>query len=473
MAAPTADKLDALVRALKQHPLLLVWDNFESVSGIPGTEVQALMPEADRQQLKDLLYRLRGGQTKVLITSRSPESAWLNRPNCYRLPLRGLYGEERWDYCNAIVRDLGLPVDRADPEAQNLMDLLDGHPLAMRALLLQLADTDAKTLAGRLRHRLEQTDKEDDQAKLFAALGFIEEALPDTLKPLLIPLALHERFVQADVLEAMAKTANAPHGRSDIDQLCNSLETAGLLHGHGQGIYAMHPALTGFLRQQTPVDDPAAESWRRAFVDFMGSFADHLAPKELHEQRVPFHLHGANFHAALAESEQLGMEDYFAALTQALGFYAQNQRDFISAQRYFERLAEHQKRLDAHKWEAVAYHQLGMIAQERREFGEAERWYRKSLAIKKKHGNEHGAATTYHQLGRIAQERRDFIQAGNWYLRSIKIFLRTDPHSLQIAAGNFLKCLKAAPPEDQAALNKLWEEAVLGPLPSDKKENTP
>ena len=111
----------------------------------------------------------------------------------------------------------------------------------------------------------------------------------------------------------------------------------------------------------------------------MGRLADDLAPKELHEQRVPFHLHGANYHTALAEAEKLGMDDGFAALTQALGSYAQNCWDLESASRRFAALAEHASRCNRPELEAGAYHQLGMIAEERRDFPAAEQWYRKSL----------------------------------------------------------------------------------------------
>jgi hypothetical protein len=37
------------------------------------------------------------------------------------------------------------------------------------------------------------------------------------------------------------------------------------------------------------LDDDQGDAWRRAFVDVMGRLADHFAPKELHEQRWPFH----------------------------------------------------------------------------------------------------------------------------------------------------------------------------------------
>jgi SpoVK/Ycf46/Vps4 family AAA+-type ATPase len=56
MAAGSEQKIAALVQAFKEHPFVIVWDNFESASGIEGTEVQALLPEEDRQQLRELLY---------------------------------------------------------------------------------------------------------------------------------------------------------------------------------------------------------------------------------------------------------------------------------------------------------------------------------------------------------------------------------------------------------------------------------
>ena len=108
MAQPAEEKLELLARLLRDKPCLLVWDNFESASGIEGTEVQPQLSAGDRDLLARLLKGLRSGKTKMLLTSRSGE-AWLPVPSCYRLPLGGLAGEDLWEYCNAVVRDLGPP----------------------------------------------------------------------------------------------------------------------------------------------------------------------------------------------------------------------------------------------------------------------------------------------------------------------------------------------------------------------------
>jgi tetratricopeptide (TPR) repeat protein len=422
--AEIGQKLDVLAAVLRDNRFLIVWDNFEVVRGIPGTPVAATLSSDDQALLKTFLAKLRGGETKVIITSRSDED-WLETTNRYEIALGGLQGEEQWDYCEVILRDLGLTIDRKDADLVTLMDLLGGHPLAMRVILPRLEKLRASVLIQTLQSNLSTLSPSGDPAqdKLFATLRFAEQSLPEDLRPLLGPLSLHERFVDADYLEIMANQVDDSWTREKIDRFFVALAVAGLLHDRGQGIFEMHPALTGFLRATRPpgaTGEPGAR-WSRAFVDFIGGLADQLTPRRLDEQRGPFFLHGANFHVALGEAERLGMDLDFAALIQSLAFHAQNTRNFQEATRLFERLATAQKNCGEVLGEAGAYHQLGMIAEEQRDFATAEQWYRKSLAIEEKQGNEQGAAITYHQLGRIAQEQRDFAMAEQWYRMSLAI----------------------------------------------------
>jgi len=277
------------------------------------------------------------------------------------------------------------------------------------------------SIVAAIRTNIEALDLGDDAvgAKVRATLRFVEQSLPVDLQPLLVPLALHERYAEADSLEQMAERAGLSVTRSEIDRFFSALCVAGLVREMGPSIYELHPALTGFLRSH-PFGAPTAAAWTRGFVEVMGHLADALAPKELHEQRFGFHVHGANFHCALREAERLGMDQFIGALLQSLAVYAQNVRDFSTAERLFGQLASLWARL-GHPGEAGAYHQLGMVAQERRDFDQAEKWYLKSLAISEKRGDEHGAARTYGQLGNAAKERRDFDQAEKWYLKSLAI----------------------------------------------------
>jgi tetratricopeptide (TPR) repeat protein len=422
--APIEQRIGALAELFNKNRFVIVWDNFESAAGIAGTAVAANLTEADRQLLASFLDQLRGGATKVLITSRSTED-WLGAKRRFVLSLGGLDREERWEYCEAIVRDFDFPVNREDEKLVELMNLLGGHPLVMHAVLSRLERMQPAQVVAALRTNLASLSSGMDEAlaAVYATLRFVEQSLPEELRPLLIPLGMHEGYADVDYMEYMAKQVDEGWTRAEIDQLMAALCPAGLLRDTGQAIYEMHPLLTSYLRSSGAKTSKAEtrDAWTRAFVNVMAGVADQLAPKELHEQRFLFHIHGQNFYHALEEAERLGISTPIAALTQSMAAFALNSRNFADAERLFRRLAEHCVRVKDLEGEASAYHQLGMVAQEPRDFDRAEQWYLKSLAIEEKLGNESGAAITYHQLGMVAQERRNFDRAEQWYLKSLAI----------------------------------------------------
>jgi tetratricopeptide (TPR) repeat protein len=490
----------------------MVWDNFESAAGIDGAGVEPLLNVDDRQAVKDLLTKLRGGKTKVLITSRSPEN-WLGPRARYKLPLTGLQGEDRWRLTRAILRDFGKTRLQEDKALADLVDELQGHPLAMQALLPRLESTSPQTLLGSLRAEIKSLDTGDGLTDcLFATLRFVEDSIPKDLRALLTPLSLHERFVDAVCLTAMCERHGGGLSRDDVDRLLTVLTTAGLVQHMDSNIYSVHPMLTSYLRETESGDD----AWTRVFVDVMAKVADTLAPKPLHEQRGWFFYYEANFMQASASTERLttrgnqedGMLRSAAALTQSLAAYAQNIRQWDRAETLYKRLANISKRRDNEEDVPRAYHHLGLVAQERRDFDAAERWYQKALAIEERLGNEHGAATTYHQLGIVAQERCDFDAAERWYQKALTIFERLDDehgaamtygqlgllaalqedslvagrwmvksivvyaqtgdsHAIEHSASNFAFIVRKAPEHQRKELCAMWVDAGLPEEPID------
>ncbi|MCI5129641.1 MAG: tetratricopeptide repeat protein, partial [Candidatus Electrothrix sp. AUS3] len=445
LAKPMEQKLAGLIKVFREHPFLLVWDNFESASGLAGTEVRPLLSEADRGLLKELLAGLRGGKTKVLITSRSAEK-WLSIGECFRLPLSGLHGEELWQFCNQVLRDLGLRVKRDDEDFRKLIEELDGHPLALRTVLLQLKEKKPAQLLADLRKEFALLEGDESSNRILAALAVLDQGFPEEYGPVLQLIGLHRRFVDMDYFKYMLNKAEL---KTPLTLACFALlESTGLIQALGRNIYKMHPTLHSYLDRK----HPAAKVLQLAFVDFMSIFSDRLAPKKLYEQRIPFALHGDSVRHALGLAHQLSMEQDIAALTQSLAAYAQNIRDYAGAVQLFADLADHQRKKGDHKVEANAYHQLGRIAEEQRDFASAEQWYRKSLAIREKQGDEHGAAGTYHQFGRIAEERKDFATAEQWYKKSLAISeiqnnendIASTCHQLGIVAQEQRKFEKAA-----------------------------
>jgi tetratricopeptide (TPR) repeat protein len=413
-----------LGKLLSQHRFLIVWDNFESAAGIAGTAVSANMPQEDLSLLAKFLDGLQRGKTKVVITSRSTEE-WLGPQRRFLLPLGGMDHEERWEYCDAVLRDLGLRINREDSNLIELMNQLGGHPLAMRAILPRLETMAASQVVAALRRNLAGLGGEEDEAlkRVYATLGFVRQSLPADLQPLLIPLGLHENYVDADYLEHMAKKADPAHTRAQIDSLMQALVVAGLLRDIGQATYEMHPLLTSYLRSSVKVaaDGSTGEKWTRAFVDVMGRLADALSNRELHDQREPYHLHGQNFYHAREQAERLGMADHVGALTQSMGAFAHHSRNFADATRLYERMARNRTQAGDLDGEASAYHQLGNVALFQRDFPTAKTSYFKALKILEKTGAEERMANTYHQLGMLAGDQQDFVAARDWYNKCLEI----------------------------------------------------
>jgi tetratricopeptide (TPR) repeat protein len=405
-----SNKLNLLADAFRKQRVISVWDNFESAA--------SNLTDEDRASLAGFLDAIRATRGKVIITSRSSED-WLDSSLRCVLPLGGLDREERWEYCDTILRELNLKIDRNDPDLVALMDQLAGHPLAMRVVLSKLERMPAAQISEALRTNLAALglSEKEEQGRLFATLRFVEQGLPEDLRPMLPLAGLHESYLSAGLFELMSKQVDPSWTRPQIDRLITALSNAGLLRGVGNSIYQMHPLLTSYLCTQSL----APESCQRAFVDIIGILADQLTPRPLHEQRIPFLLHGANFHFALELAERLGMHEDFAALTQSLAAFAQNSRNYAEASRLYLQRAHHKAALGDPAGEASAYHQLGIIAQEQRDFDTARDWHFKSLAIKEQQGDLPATAKTYHQLGRVAQEQRDFDSARDWYLKSLAI----------------------------------------------------
>jgi tetratricopeptide (TPR) repeat protein len=428
LALPQEEKISAIVKKLKAERFFLVWDNFESASGIPGTEVSGLISEEGRQMLKQFLHELRGGRTKVLITSRS-EEGWLAVQACFRLSLGGLRGEELWQYCDAVVAELGLTLNREDKSCQDLLDRLDGNPLALRAVLLRLKECTAAALLAELQESFNGLEGDEATKRIQAALAVFERGLDRAFAPVLRLLGLHDHFADKKLVGFMLNEIKSEAETYITNNCFAALESAGLCRHIGNALYKLHPALHSCLARLYP----AEEAGKRVFVELMSSLANVYASKELHEQRGVFLLFGANFRRALGIARELDMREAEMYLIEGLAHYVGNTRDFKEAERLYRELAGSAQNYSNMKMEAVAYHQLGMVAQQRRDFTTAEDWYKKSMEINQKLGNEYRTAGIYHQLGMVAEERRDFTTAEDWYRKSLEIEQRFgDEHGLAI-----------------------------------------
>lgn len=454
MAKSMKEKLEMLAQRLRKKPHLLIWDNFESASGIEGTEIQPQLSREDRNILAQLLKGLQGGKTKVLITSRSKE-AWLPVQSCYRLPLDGLAGEDLWKYCNAVVRDFNLTVDRNNETYAEILDKLCGNPLAIRVILLRLQDCPAQQLLTELESSFDGMEGDEGTRRLQAAYTVFGKSLTERFLPILQLTGLHEYYADTDQIRAMLNVAECHIEPDAVDACYSILENAGFCTHIGQNIYRLPPALRGYLLRQTP----ASVSMQEGFVDIMGNLAYAYAGKPLYKIAEVYQRTAVNFYYARQLAETRKMDIDYMALTQCLAYYAGKMRGFEEASKLYTALAKKAQLTNHPDIIAGAFHQLGIIAQEQWDISAAEAWFKKSLAIKEKQGDEHGAALTYHQLGIVAQEQGDYSAAEAWYKKALAIKEKQgDEHG---AAGTYYQLGTIAQDQRDFSAAETWYKRSL------------
>jgi tetratricopeptide (TPR) repeat protein len=426
-------KISVLTQTLKQIPLLMVWDNFESAS--------VNLAPADRQHLAALLDQLNGGQTKVIITSRSTEG-WLGRRLI--LQLTGLQTEERWELCNAILRVLGIEVDREDKQFLDLMELLDGHPLSMRLVLPKLARMTAAQVIEALQNNIADLElgESDAEDKLLATFFFIDEAVPEKLRPLLVPLAFFSRYAQFDLLGVLVKELGEPQTSEEINGLAALLVTSGVirpfLNADGsikETLFELHPLFTSYLRfriSSGKVLKSEVDRWAFPFVNQVARYADTLWAKPFHQQEGPFQILGLTFEYALDLALNLRMDGRYAtALMQSLAAYAVNSRNFGEALELYRKLANFSESHNDQPSLATAYFELATLAQRAGQLDEAEDYHKKSLVIKEKLGDQKRLATSYYQLGTLMNAKRDYQEAMKYYDLALSAATGQEFHELR------------------------------------------
>ena len=147
-------RLAAVKQLLGQYRGLLVWDNFESVREMPDPDgATAPLEEAEAGRLREFLDWVREhSPSTVIITSRTREG-WLG--DVRRIEVGGLNRAEAAQYASHLLAP--YPAARQRRERRSfgeLLEWLDGHPLAMRLTLPRLDNTDpAVLLAGLRGHR--------------------------------------------------------------------------------------------------------------------------------------------------------------------------------------------------------------------------------------------------------------------------------------------------------------------------------
>ena len=165
-----------------------------------------------------------------------------------------------------------IPAAQARRERRSfgeLLDWLDGHPLAMRLTLPRLDTTDPADLLAGLQGTTPLPAADDPDAgrttSLPASITYSFAHLSGQTRRLLPAVSLFHGVADEDVLMAFSAVEGVPDRFAGVSKqewtaVLEDAARVGLLTGLGAGMYQIHPALPGYLAAGWHAEDPAGYS---------------------------------------------------------------------------------------------------------------------------------------------------------------------------------------------------------------------
>ncbi len=462
-------RLAAVKHLLGRLRVLLVWDNFESVREMPDpTGATPPLDEAECARLRDFLGWVRDrSRSAVIITSRAQED-WLGEVR--RITVGGLNRSEAAEYAGHLLAP--YPVAQAKRDLRSfgeLLDWLDGHPLAMRLTLPRLDATDPAELLAGLRGTTPLSVEEDIGAGRLSSLGacitYSFAHLSEDTRRLLPAVSLVHGIADISVLAVLSAVDGVPGrfagtGPGEWTASLKDAARTGLLTDLGAGMYQVHPALPGYLAARWHADDPAGYDQERdageqamrtacaAFSDWLtgqiesGDAALAYAIIGLQRRTLGAMLGHALDHHAWGDADSIvrALDAYWD--TRGLGGEAAAWADrILSATTGPGQDTPATGSPAASLWLYITGQQAAR-QMNAGQLDQAELSYRRALAwlqdLPESEWTRASIAVAYHQLGIIAQDRARLGEAEDWYRRAIQIreelglraLLATDYHGL-------------------------------------------
>ena len=442
-------RLDQVKRLLAQLRVLLIWDNFESVREMPDPAgATPSLDEAGCTALKEFLDWVQECSfSTVLVTSRAQEE-WLGPVR--RIGVGGLNRAEAAQYAGHLLTS--YPAAQARRERRSfgeLLEWLDGHPLAMRLILPRLEDTEPALLLAALRGTTPLPARDDPEAgrntSLPASITYSYAHLTARTRQLLPVVSLFHGVTYTVALMLFSVTAAVPgrFARVSHEEWTAALADAarvGLLTALGVGFYQIHPALPGYLAAEWHAADPSdydqeRQACEQALCTAMAELSTLLT------QQISSGKAAAGYTVVEMQRRTLG-----AMLGYALDHQAWNDAERIvrALDAYWDTRG---LRAEADTWAdrileaTTSYGQtspgplqslwlFATTTQTARQvnagqLGQAEQTYERALTYLQNQPETEwirtNIAAVYHQLGNIAHRRGQLDDAEDWYRKALAV----------------------------------------------------
>ncbi|GJD22722.1 hypothetical protein RIVM261_076780 [Rivularia sp. IAM M-261] len=297
-----------LLAKLRGSAYIVILDNLESITG-QQLAIQNTLPEPEQKQLQDFLTRLVGGETRIVLGSRSGET-WLQgafKHNIYNL--QGLDNEARTELSNKILeRNVGderkIGKIRENEDFQKIMKLLAGYPLAMEVVLANLKSLSPQELLGKLEAADINLDtgNEDKTQSILKCVEYSHSNLSPNAQKLLLCLAPFSGFIWRDgipnyVQELQKSEAFRDYNFDKFDEAIQEAINWGLLSDLSptrtgeEKLLQIQPIFPFFLKAKLAETEPNTrealqESFKNHCISLANCYRNWIQSKQAQEQQL-------------------------------------------------------------------------------------------------------------------------------------------------------------------------------------------
>ena len=404
----------------------------------------------------------------MIITSRGQES-WLGQVR--RIPVGGLNRAEAAEYAGYLLAPFPAARERRERRSfGELLEWLDGHPLAMRLTLTRLDTADPGDLLAALRGTIPLPTADDPDAgrttSLPASITYSYAHLAGQTRRLLPAVSLFHGVADEDVLMLFSAVEGvsarfAGVSKQEWTPVLEDAARVGLLTSLGAGMYQIHPALPGYLaagwRAEDPSGyDPEREACEQALCAACAAFSQWLTGQiATGDAAIAYAIIGLQrrtLGAMLGHALDRRAWDYAENIVRALDAYWDTRGLVGEAAAWADRIID--ATADPGEASAVPARDLWLytiVHQGNKQHAagrldQAGQTYRQALAYLQDHPEtdriRENISVLYHQLGMTAQGRGQLDEAEDWYRQAIQIreelglrsLLATDYHQLGTTA---------------------------------------
>ena len=435
-----------LIEYLRHHEALLIWDGIENLAGFP-TLGAGLLESSELLELDEFLSELTtvGGMTQVLLVSRRESEHWLTTPYG-NYTLNGLSGLDRIEFTTRLLEEGGVDQGRLGPELNQLLDLVQGHPLAMEMAIPLLNEVPASVLLSELQNSIDEyhqgPGEEGRPVYLNALMELAFSRMSRRSRTHLPFLSLFRNRVMMDILthitqESAYRSAMGEQvGWGACRTMLRSARNSGFLEPITPSVYQIHPSMGWFYgralyRQLSPARVTQLEDeFVRVYADTADYFMETLYENQESGTNAILAEEG-NLTQALGLSLESRQWDNAQLLTQPLAQVYRMQKRYPELRRLRRQLLDvcggTADEAEANGATDLWLYLLGTEASECIETNELNRADALNGQLLEYFESQPGsesnpqAAAVYHQMGEVALKRWRLDDAEEWYTKSLAI----------------------------------------------------